>query len=83
MEWLWLDAQGFQSQQMPTSLNVVFHQAADTLTVEVGSGKWIDKAAAGAVSVLPLAVTARIGAWKQSALPDKISEYINNRQVHR
>jgi TIR domain len=58
----WLDAQGFDSQQMSTetgamllqikkrggwrdfvgmgtSLNIVFHQSADALTVEIGAGK--------------------------------------------
>ena len=46
---------------MATSLNVLFHQSGDTLTVEIGAGKWIDKAAVGTVSMFvlwPLAVTA-------------------------
>jgi hypothetical protein len=70
---------------MATSLNIVFHQAADTLTVEIGAGKWIDKAAAGAVSMFvlwPLLVTAGIGAWEQSKLPDRIFDYIGTRLVH-
>jgi hypothetical protein len=37
---------------MSTSLNVAFHQGEDdTLTVEIGAGKWVDKAAVGAVTI--------------------------------
>ncbi len=67
---------------MSTSLNIVFTQAADTLTVEIGAGKWIDKATVGTVSMFilwPLAVTAGIGAWEQARLPDKIFDYIGSR----
>jgi hypothetical protein len=67
---------------MATSLNIVFGQAAETLTVEIGAGKWIDKAAVGTVSMLvlwPLAVTAGIGAWEQMKMPDKIFAYIGTR----
>lgn len=104
----WLDAQGFDLQQLPTeadsvllqikkrggwrdlvgmatSLNVVFSQSADTLTVEIGAGKWIDKAAVGTVSMFilwPLAVTAGIGAWEQMKMPDKIFEHIGSRLVY-
>ena len=105
----WLDAQGFDSQQMATeedgvllqikkrgawrdfvgmstSLNVAFHQQSDTLTVDIGAGKWIDKAAAGAVSMVilwPLAVTAGFGAWEQMKMPEKIFDYIGNRLAYR
>jgi hypothetical protein len=67
---------------MSTSLNIVFTQAADTLTVEIGAGKWIDKATVGTVSMFilwPLAVTAGIGAWEQMRMPDKIFDYIGSR----
>lgn len=70
---------------MGTSLNIVFGQTADTLTVEIGAGKWIDKAAVGTVSMFilwPLAVTAGFGAWEQMKMPDKIFNYIGNRFVH-
>ena len=44
--------------------------------MEIGAGKWIDKAAVGTVSMLvlwPLAVTAGIGALaEQMKMPDKI-----------
>lgn len=67
---------------MATSLNIVFGQAAETLSVEIGAGKWIDKAAVGTVSMLvlwPLAVTAGIGAWDQMKMPDRIFAYIGAR----
>jgi hypothetical protein len=72
---------------MATSLNVVFHPGEDdTLTVEIGAGKWIDKAAVGTVSLLilwPLAITAGIGAWEQMNLPDKIFDYVGSRLTYR
>jgi hypothetical protein len=71
---------------MATSLNIVFHQAADTLTVEIGAGKWIDKAAVGTVSMFilwPLAVTAGFGAWEQAKMPEKIFDFIGSRLVYR
>jgi hypothetical protein len=70
---------------MATSLNIVFNASEDTLTVEIGSGKWIDKAAVGTVSMFilwPLAVTAGYGAWEQMKMPDKIFAYIGNRFVY-
>ena len=105
----WLNATGFDSQQMPTedhgllvqiqkrggwrqwvgmstSLNIVLHQSGDTLTVEIGEGKWIDKAAVGTVSLFilwPLAVTAGIGAWEQAKMPEEIFSYIGNRLAYR
>lgn len=105
----WLDAQGFDSQQMPTevnsvllqvkkrggwrdfvgmstSLNIVFHESDEFLTVEIGAGKWLDKAAVGTVSMVilwPLAVTAGFGAWEQMRLPDRIFEYVGTRLAYR
>jgi hypothetical protein len=69
---------------MATSLNIVFHQAGDDLIVEIGAGKWVDKAAAGVVSIVvlwPLAVTAGFGAWEQIRLPDRIFDYIGRTRV--
>ena len=60
---------------MATSLNIVFNPSEDTLNVEIGSGKWIDKAAVGTVSMFilwPLAITGGFGAWEQMKMPDKI-----------
>ena len=71
---------------MATSLNIVFHQSDDTLTVEIGAGKWIDKAAAGTISMFvlwPLAVTAGIGAWEQAKMPEKVFTYIGNRLAYK
>lgn len=71
---------------MATSLNVVFHQSVDTLTVEIGAGKWLDKAAVGTVSIFilwPLAVTAGFGAWEQMKMPDKIFDYIGARLAYK
>jgi len=68
---------------MATSLNVSFRQHGDTVTVEIGEGKWLDKKAVGAVSLFvlwPLAVTAGVGAWQQSQLPNKIFDYLDASQ---
>lgn len=67
---------------MSTSLNIVFGQSSDTLMVEIGAGKWIDKAVVGTVSIFvlwPLAVTAGVGAWQQMKMPEKIFDYIERR----
>jgi hypothetical protein len=71
---------------MSTSLNILFHQTGDTLTVEIGAGKWIDKAAVGTVSMFilwPLAITAGFGAWEQMNMPDKVFDFIGSRLVYR
>jgi hypothetical protein len=69
---------------MATSLNIVFHQSGDDLIVDIGAGKWVDKAAAGVVSLVvlwPLAVTAGFGAWEQIKLPDRIFDHIGKTRV--
>jgi hypothetical protein len=71
---------------MATSLNILFHQNADTLTVEIGAGKWVDKAAVGAVSLVilwPLAITAGMGAWEQMKMPDRIFAFVGSRLAYR
>lgn len=71
---------------MSTSLNIVFHQSDDTLTVEIGAGKWIDKAAVGAVGMLilwPFVIPAGFGAWEQMKMPEKVFDYIRSRLVTR
>jgi hypothetical protein len=71
---------------MATSLNIAFHQSGDTLTVQIGAGKWIDKAAAGTVSMFvlwPLAITAGIGAWEQMKMPEKIFNYIGTQLAYK
>lgn len=67
---------------MATALNVLFRLKENMVTVEIGAGKWIDKATAGTVSLFvlwPLAVTAGIGAWQQMKLPEKIFDFIGSR----
>lgn len=64
---------------MSTAVHIVFRQEEHILNVEIGHGRWLDKAAAGMLSVIilwPLAVTAGIGAWQQLKLPERIFEYL-------
>jgi len=71
---------------MATSLNILFHHNDDTLTVEIGAGKWVDKAAVGTVSLFilwPLAITAGMGAWEQMKMPDKVFDFVGNRLAYR
>jgi len=65
---------------MSTALNVVMRQTGRELAVEIGAGKWLDKAAAGVVSLFvlwPLAVTAAFGAWEQSNMPNRVFDFIS------
>src|SRR5262249_22201818 len=60
---------------MQTALNVILYKDGDEITVEIGAGQWLDKAAAGVVSLFilwPLAVTAAIGAWNQMKMPERV-----------
>lgn len=71
---------------MATSLNILFHHDTDTLIVEIGAGKWVDKAAVGAVSLVilwPLAITAGMGAWEQMKMPDRIFDFVGSRLAYR
>lgn len=70
---------------LSTALNVAIRFKDSDLTLEVGAGRWIDKAAAGTVSIFflwPLAVTAAFGAWQQMKMPERtfsaVEEYINS-----
>jgi len=65
---------------MSTALNVLLDHDGAALTVEIGAGQWIDKAAVGSVSLFilwPLAVTAAIGAWNQTKMPEKVFTFID------
>ena len=67
---------------MSTALNVVLHQSVNAVTVKIGVGRWLDKAAVGTISMFilwPLAVTTGIGAWQQMKLPDMIYQYISEK----
>ena len=64
---------------MSTALNIVFHRVEKSLNLEIGAGRWIDKATTGAVAYFilwPLAVTAGIGAWQQLKMPERVFEHI-------
>src|SRR5262245_13070719 len=70
----WLDsAWNIAGLGTTTSVKVIAHGPA--LEVEVFGGKWLDKVAVGAVSLVvlwPLLITAGVGAWKQNALLDEV-----------
>jgi hypothetical protein len=64
---------------MSTALNIVFRQVENTVNVEIGAGRWVDKATTGAVAYFilwPLAVTAGIGAWQQLKMPERVFAHI-------
>jgi hypothetical protein len=70
---------------LSTALNVVVRCRDSDLSIEIGAGRWIDKAAAGTVSLFvlwPLAVTAAFGAWQQMKMPEstfaEVEKYINS-----
>jgi hypothetical protein len=51
----------------------------NTLKVEIGAGRWIDKATTGAVAYFilwPLAVASGIGAWQQVKMPGRVFEQV-------
>ena len=57
----------------------IFQSTPDSVTVNVGTGKWMDKAAAagvGAIVFAPLMATAAFGAFKQQKLPQEIFDEI-------
>jgi len=65
---------------MSLATNIVVSQSGTSIRVEVGQGKWMDKAVVGAVGLLilwPALVPAAIGAWKQSQLPEEIFEQVS------
>ena len=64
---------------MSTAVHIVFHQVEDRVNVEIGNGRWLDKAAAGTLSIIilwPLAITAGIGVWQQMKLPERVFGYV-------
>ena len=64
---------------MSTALNIVFHQVENTVNMEIGAGRRIDKATTGAVGFLilwPLAVIAGIGARQQMEMPERVFEHV-------
>ena len=65
-----------------TALSIIFHQKDENqMEVEIGTGRWLDKAGAGAAGMIifaPLMITSVVGAVKQSKMSGKIFEYIEN-----
>jgi len=60
---------------MSTALNIVFRQVENTVNVEMGAGRWMDKAATGAFAYFifwPLAAMAGIGVWQQIKMPERV-----------
>ncbi len=70
---------------LSTALNVVIRLNGADLMVEVGAGRWIDKAAVGTVSMFvlwPLALSAAFGAWQQMKMPERtfaaVTDYLGS-----
>ena len=66
---------------MTMAIQVQIVKISDTITVNIGNGKWSDKIGAGAVGMVlfaPLAVTAAVGAYNQKKLPSEIFDHIEN-----
>lgn len=71
---------------MATSLNIAFHQSGDALTVQIGAGNWVDKAAAGTVGMFvlwPLAISAGYGIWEQQKTPERVFDFISSRLTYK
>lgn len=63
------------------ALTVRLKQRPDGVEVETGAGRWVDKAAAGAVGWLaffPLAITAGIGFYKQGKLTGELLNFLEH-----
>ncbi|MDO5518679.1 MAG: zinc ribbon domain-containing protein, partial [Clostridium sp.] len=53
--------------------------SGNTVTISIGAGKWLDKAGVATIGMIvfsPLILTAAIGAYNQTKLPDEIFTYI-------
>jgi RNA polymerase subunit RPABC4/transcription elongation factor Spt4 len=64
---------------MDSSLQIQFYNQGESVVVNVGSGKWIDKAGAATVGALvfaPLMITAAIGAWNTKKMPEEIFDFL-------
>ena len=64
---------------MSSALNVALRHNGEELTVEIGAGKWLDKAVVAGIAwfvLWPLLFTAAYGAWQQSNLPKLTLEFI-------
>lgn len=64
---------------MSTALDVVLRHSDPYLNVEIGAGRWADKAVGGAVGMVilwPLTITSAYGAWEQVKMPTRVFEQI-------
>jgi len=64
---------------MDSAIQIQLIPAGDMLSIDIGSGKWVDKAGAATIGMLifaPLAITAAIGAWNQNKLPNEIFNFV-------
>lgn len=65
---------------MDSAIQVQIMNAGEgQVLINVGSGKWVDKAGAATVGMIvfaPLAVTAAIGAWNQKKLPEELFTFV-------
>jgi len=63
---------------LQSSMRVLLTQEGDKLMVQIGSGKWGDKAFAAAISPWfpPTLFTAGYGVWRQSRLPERAYERV-------
>lgn len=64
---------------MDASVQVRVIPTGDMVNVEVGTGKWVEKAGVAAVGMVvfaPLAATAALGAWNQKKLPKEIFDFV-------
>lgn len=64
---------------MSSALNITLDTKGNNLVVETEAGSWAEKVAVGAVGVFilhPLLITMAYGVWKQSQLPEKVFEVI-------
>lgn len=64
---------------MDASVQVRIIPTGDMVSIEVGTGKWVEKAGIATVGMVvfaPLAATAALGAWNQKKLPQEIFNYV-------
>ncbi|OQX25982.1 MAG: hypothetical protein BWK80_12845 [Desulfobacteraceae bacterium IS3] len=65
---------------MSTALNIIFRQVDNAVNVEIGAGRWADKAIVGGIAMFVtlgvLLIPASIGTWQQAKMPERIFTYI-------
>ena len=65
---------------MSTALNITFRQCGNTVNVEIGGGRWADKAVVAGIATFvtmgALIIPASIGTWQQAKMPERIFRQI-------